>query len=146
MGGGRRVGKPRAPGAIASSFLTRSPHKLCLNHSPRHGELTAFFRIHQVVDSERTRIMSRNRSSSKMPGAAVSSRPTSSGDCSHQNRTGKWLSSSSSSRPPTAQQRLHHLAAVDDRSSPVARNSPVAGRAAALRGFERLAISAERRK
>lgn len=109
--------------------------------------------MHQVADSEKTRILSRGGSSSKMP-AASSSRPTSSGDCSDQNR--RWVSGSSggSGRPSTAQ-RLHHSGGAENsRSSPrspVARNAAGRGGSGSrdnttFRSLERLSITTSRRK
>ena len=111
--------------------------------------------LYQVADSEKTRILSRGGSSSKMP-AGPSSRPTSSGDCSgDQNR--RWVSGSSggSGRPSPAQ-RLHPSGGAENsRSSP---RSPVSRNAAQGRGgsgsrdnttfrsLERLSISTSRRK
>lgn len=113
--------------------------------------------MYQVADSEKSRFLSRGGSSSKMP-AGPSSRPTSSGDCSDQNR--RWVSGSSggSGRPSTTQ-RLHHSGGAENsRSSP---RSPVARGAAPGRGggggsgsrdnttfrsLERLSISTGRRK
>ena len=99
--------------------------------------------LYQVADSEKTRILSRGGSSSKMP-AGPSSRPTSSGDCS-----------GGSGRPSTAQ-RLHPSGGAENsRSSP---RSPVSRNAAQGRGgsgsrdnttfrsLERLSISTSRRK
>uniref|UniRef100_A0ACD5U6A9 Uncharacterized protein n=1 Tax=Avena sativa TaxID=4498 RepID=A0ACD5U6A9_AVESA len=122
------------------------------DHS-RHKSLADSFTSSKeavAADSERTG-MSRTGSSSKM-AIAPSSRPTSSGDC-----TGRLFSGSgcSSSRPsPSTVQRLHHAGGGSGTEnsplSPVTRNMP--GRSgrrdshAALRSFERLSISGERRK
>ncbi|XBH95262.1 hypothetical protein VPH35_085853 [Triticum aestivum] len=105
-----------------------------------------------AADTEKTHILSRTGSSSKMAGTQ-SSRPTSSGDC-----TGRLFSGSggSSSRPSSSTvQRLHQSggSGAENGSSspiPVARNAP--GRSSrrdshsAFRSFERLSISADRRK
>ena len=106
--------------------------------------------MHQVADSEKTRILSRGGSSSKMP-AASSSRPTSSGDCSDQNR--RWVSGGSG-RLSTVQ-RLHHSGGAENsRSSPrslVARNAAGRGGSGSqdntmFRSLERLSITTSRRK
>uniref|UniRef100_A0A453M0E1 Casein kinase I n=1 Tax=Aegilops tauschii subsp. strangulata TaxID=200361 RepID=A0A453M0E1_AEGTS len=105
-----------------------------------------------AADTEKTHILSRTGSSSKMAGTP-SSRPTSSGDC-----TGRLFSGSggSSSRPSSSTvQRLHQSggSGAENGSSapvPIARNAP--GRSSrrdshsAFRSFERLSISADRRK
>uniref|UniRef100_A0A0D9XKK1 non-specific serine/threonine protein kinase n=1 Tax=Leersia perrieri TaxID=77586 RepID=A0A0D9XKK1_9ORYZ len=149
----------RFTGAV-EAFARRNPGSGQQGDNLRHKSLAdSFGSTEAVVDSERTRTMSRNRSSSKMPAAAAapSTRPTSSkGDCGDQNRTtGRWVvsTSSSSSRPSTAKQRHHHHhhsaagVADDERSSPVARNTPPAGSGrSTARCFERLSIGTERRK
>ncbi|XP_066374283.1 casein kinase 1-like isoform X1 [Miscanthus floridulus] len=106
--------------------------------------------IKKVADSEKTRILSRGGSSSKMP-AASSSQPTSSGDCSDQNR--RWVSRSSggSGRPSTVQ-RLHHSGGAENsRSSPrslMARNTAGRGGSGSRDNttFWRLSITTSRRK
>ncbi|XP_015697357.1 casein kinase I-like isoform X2 [Oryza brachyantha] len=147
--------RDRFTGAV-EAFARRNPGSGRHPDNSRHKSLADSFgsSTEAVVDSERARIMSRNRSSSKIPDTATpSSRPTSSkGDCGDQNRsTSRWVSTttSSSSRPSAgAQRHHHHPAGVEDRSSPVARKAPpAAGRGpAALRCFERLSIGGERRK
>ncbi|XP_039826049.1 casein kinase 1-like protein 10 isoform X2 [Panicum virgatum] len=149
---GERTDKPsvgqeirdRFTGAV-EAFARRNPG------SGRHGEHSrhkshadSFGTSNEAVaDSEKTRILSRGGSSSKMP-AGPSSRPTSSGDCS-----------GGSGRPSTAQ-RLHPSGGAENsRSSP---RSPVSRNAAQGRGgsgsrdnttfrsLERLSISTSRRK
>lgn len=114
------------------------------------------FISHQIAGSEKTRIMSRVGSASKM-AASPSSRPTSSGDHSDYNRNSRLVSSSG--RPSTAQ-RLHNSGGVENcgRSpphSPASRNAPP-GRSpgsgsgsrdnTTFRSLERLSISTSRRK
>lgn len=140
------------PGAV-EAFARRNPGSGRLGDNSRHKSLADSFgsSTEAVVDSERTRTISRNRSSAKMPTAAAaatpSSRGTSSkGDGGEQNRAGRWVSSGSgSNRPsPAAAQRHHHhhhhSAAADDRSPPAAKGGT------AIRCFERLSIGGERRK
>nr|CAB3499389.1 unnamed protein product [Digitaria exilis] len=151
--------RDRFTGAV-EAFARRNPGSGRHGDHSRHKSLADSFGTSNeaVADSEKTRILSRGASSSKMP-AGPSSRPTSSGDCSDQNR--RWVSGSSggSGRPSTAQ-RLHHSGGAENmRSSPrspVARN-PAPGRgggggsgsrgdSTTLRSLERLSISTRRRK
>uniref|UniRef100_A0A0E0BBP2 non-specific serine/threonine protein kinase n=1 Tax=Oryza glumipatula TaxID=40148 RepID=A0A0E0BBP2_9ORYZ len=146
--------RDRFTGAV-EAFARRNPGSGRLGDNSRHKSLADSFgsSTEAVVDSERTRTISRNRSSAKMPTAAAaatpSSRGTSSkGDGGEQNRAGRWVSSGSgSNRPsPAAAQRHHHhhhhhhSAAADDRSPPAAKGGT------AIRCFERLSIGGERRK
>ncbi|CAN6293251.1 unnamed protein product [Urochloa humidicola] len=152
--------RDRFTGAV-EAFARRNPG------SGRHGEHSRHksnadsygTSNEAVADSERTRILSRGGGSSRLP-AGPSSRPTSSGDCSDQNR--RWVSGSSggSGRPSTRDreaQRLHHSGGAENsRSSPrspVARNTAGQGRGgsgsrdnATFRSLERLSISTSRRK
>ncbi|KAB8113000.1 hypothetical protein EE612_051830 [Oryza sativa] len=144
--------RDRFTGAV-EAFARRNPGSGRLGDNSRHKSLADSFgsSTEAVVDSERTRTISRNRSSAKMPTTAAaatpSSRGTSSkGDGGEQNRAGRWVSSGSgSNRPsPAAAQRHHHhhhhSAAADDRSPPAAKGGT------AIRCFERLSIGGERRK
>ncbi|KAI4985360.1 hypothetical protein ZWY2020_017990 [Hordeum vulgare] len=144
--------RDRFTGAVEAFARRNSSSGRHGDHS-RHKSIADSFsssREALAADTEKTHILSRTGSSSKM-AATPSSRPTSSGDC-----TGRLFSGSggSSSRPSSSTvQRLHQSGgsgADNGSSSPVARNAP--GRAsrrdshAALRSFERLSISADRRK
>uniref|UniRef100_A0A0E0R0C7 non-specific serine/threonine protein kinase n=1 Tax=Oryza rufipogon TaxID=4529 RepID=A0A0E0R0C7_ORYRU len=146
--------RDRFTGAV-EAFARRNPGSGRLGDNSRHKSLADSFgsSTEAVVDSERTRTISRNRSSAKMPTTAAaatpSSRGTSSkGDGGEQNRAGRWVSSGSGSGsnrpPPAAAQRHHHhhhhSAAADDRSPPAAKGGT------AIRCFERLSIGGERRK
>uniref|UniRef100_A0A0E0EYV7 non-specific serine/threonine protein kinase n=1 Tax=Oryza meridionalis TaxID=40149 RepID=A0A0E0EYV7_9ORYZ len=144
--------RDRFTGAV-EAFARRNPGSGRLGDNSRHKSLADSFgsSTEAVVDSERTRTISRNRSSAKMPTAAAaaatpSSRGTySKGDGGEQNRAGRWVSSGSgSNRPsPAAAQRHHHhhhSAAADDRSPPAGKGGT------AIRCFERLSIGGERRK
>lgn len=101
-----------------------------------------------ILDGERTRASSsRNDSLSKRAVAAGSTRLSSSGELSDQqrSRTSRLLSGGSSSRP--VQQRLHHSG--ESRASSLARTAggPKASREdPPYRNFELLSLSAERKK
>ncbi|KQJ97080.1 casein kinase 1 isoform X1 [Brachypodium distachyon] len=145
--------RDRFTGAVEAFARRNSGNGRHGDHS-RHKSLAESFMSSReaVADSEKTHILSRTGSSSKMT-ITPSSRPTSSGDL-----TSRLVSGSGSSNHPSSStvQRLHHSGggstAENGSSSPTARNAQ-GGRAggrrdshAALRSFERLAISAERRK
>ncbi|KAJ1295194.1 hypothetical protein BS78_01G205600 [Paspalum vaginatum] len=142
--------RDRFTGAV-EAFARRNPGSGRHGDHSRHKSLADSFGTSNeaVANSEKTRILSRGGSSSKMP-AASSSRPTSSGDCSDQNR--RWVSGSSggSGRPSTTQ-RLHHSGgAENNRSSPRSPNTQGRGSNSrdntTFRSLERLSISTSRRK
>ncbi|XP_051186432.1 casein kinase 1 isoform X3 [Lolium perenne] len=147
--------RDRFTGAVEAFARRNSGSGRQGDHS-RHKSLAESFTSSKeavAAESERTGILSRTGSSSKM-AITPSSRPTSSGDCTGRLFSGSGSGSGSSSRPsPSNVQRLHHSGGSgteNGSSSPVARNSQ--GRTgrrdshAALRSFERLTISGERRK
>ncbi|XP_020096108.1 casein kinase 1-like isoform X2 [Ananas comosus] len=104
----------------------------------------------EVVNLDKTRATSSRNGGSSKRAVVSASRPTSSGEFSDQNRSRLHSSSGgSSSRPSTIQQqRLHHSGGIETRPSSHSRTA--AGRGSrddpALRSFEFLSISAERRK
>ncbi|XP_062200333.1 casein kinase 1-like [Phragmites australis] len=149
--------RDRFTGAVEAFARRNSGSGRHGDHS-RHKSLADSFGTSNeaVADSEKTRIMSRAGSSSKM-AVAPSSRPTSSGDCSDQKLTGRWVSGSSGSGRPSTAQRLHRSGGAENSSrssprSPVARNVPGRGSGSGsrdnttFRSLERLSISTSRRK
>ncbi|KAK3153921.1 hypothetical protein QOZ80_2BG0183290 [Eleusine coracana subsp. coracana] len=151
--------RDRFTGAVEAFARRNSGSGRHGDHS-RHKSLAESFGTSNeaIAGSEKTHILSRTGSASKMV-AAPSSRPTSSGDHSDYNRNSRLVSSSGSGRPSTAQ-RLHHSGGVENSSrpsphSPVARNAPP-GRVSSsgfssrdnttFRSLERLSISTSRRK
>lgn len=143
--------RDRFTGAV-EAFARRNSNSGRHGDHSRHKSIADSFTSSReaiAADSDKTHILSRTGSSSKM-AATPSSRPTSSGDC-----TGRLFSGSGSSSRPSSStvQRLHQSGgsgAENVSSSPVARNAPARSSRrdshAALRSFERLSISAERRK
>ncbi|KAL6883260.1 hypothetical protein ACP4OV_010674 [Aristida adscensionis] len=145
--------RDRFTGAV-EAFARRNSSSGRHGEHSRHKSVADSFAtsLEAVANSEKTNVMSRTGSSSKI-AAAPSSQPTSSGECSDPNRNNRWVSSSSSSRPSNAQRHHHSGGTENSRASPhspSARNAQ--GRTSSsrdkttFRSLERLSISTSRRK
>ncbi|KAL6903499.1 hypothetical protein ACP4OV_004312 [Aristida adscensionis] len=113
-------------------------------HTKHRSLLDSLMPSKATVDSDKTRPTSSSRNGSSSRRAVLSSsKPSSFGDSSDPNRTGRVISSGSS-RPLTAQ-RAHHSGGIETRSSSLSK----AGRHThddTVRNFELLSIGADRRK
>ncbi|CAO2042997.1 unnamed protein product [Urochloa humidicola] len=114
-------------------------------HTKHRSLLESLMPSKATVDSDKTRPMSSSRNGSTSRRAILSSsKPSSSGDPSDPNRTGRVVSSGSS-RPSTTAPRAHHLGGAEIRSSSLSK----IGRSShddTIRNFELLSIGVDRRK
>lgn len=131
--------------AAEALFRTGSGSGHNREHTKHKSLLESLMPSKAAVDSDKTRPASSSRNGSTSRRAILSSsKPSSSGDPSDPNRTGRIVSSSSS-RPSATAQRAHHLGGAEIRSSSLSK----IGRSShddAVRNFELLSIGVDRRK
>uniref|UniRef100_A0A0D9VIH3 non-specific serine/threonine protein kinase n=1 Tax=Leersia perrieri TaxID=77586 RepID=A0A0D9VIH3_9ORYZ len=114
-------------------------------HTKHRNILDSFLAPKTAVDSDKRRTTSSSRNGSTSRKALLSSSRPSSGDQIDPNRSNLIPTSSGSSRPSTIQ-RLHQSTGLEARSSSLIKTARNIHDDPTLRTFERLSISADRRK
>jgi len=113
-------------------------------HTKHRSLLDTLLAPKTTVDSDRRRLSSSRNGSTSRKALLSSSRG--SGDPSDPNRSSHLVPTSSGSSRPSANQRLHQSTGLEGRTSSLSKPGRVVHEDPTTRNFERLTISADRRK
>ena len=116
----------------------------CIPHGDNLYTYNTFHHVFQTVDSDRRRPSSSRNGSTSRKAFLSSSRG--SGDPSDPIRSSHLVPTSSGSSRPSTNQRLHQSTGLEGRTSSLSKPGRVVHDDPTMRNFERLTISADRRK